>query len=96
MHGQSNRSELDRPTEHYRVWIVARGDWHPMHAQDTPPRAQAVEPAEECCMSAAEAEAYIAGFNERALVAGSPYWAMRVPVRSLFESAIATGQWLGD
>ena len=55
----------------------------------------AVEPAEDRCLTATQAEAYIAGFNERALANDSPYWAMRVPLRSCFESAIAAGQWLG-
>lgn len=96
MHGQSDRSELYRPTERFCVWIVGVGDWQPAHVLDMPPRALAVEPAEDRTMSAVEADVYIAGFNEKALADGSSYWALRVPVRCFVGSAIAAGQWLGE
>ncbi len=68
------------PSPRYCVWIVDRGDWQPTDALDVPPRLLAIEPAEERCLSALEAEAYISGFNQQALATHLPYWAVRVPL----------------
>jgi hypothetical protein len=79
----------------FRVWITRYEKWRPRSVRDRPPSAVAVEPAEPGTMSAREARAYAAAFNESALAARCKLWAVILPVVVRYEKDAQPGQVLG-
>ena len=75
----------------YRVWIVTCEGWQPQSASEVPPHAIALEPAEEGLMSAAEAGAYLEGFNQTAVELHTGRWAVMVPITVRYEGDLAAG-----
>ncbi len=76
----------------YRVWIAQCNDWHPHGWHEVPPLARAVEPAQEESFSAADAAAYMEGFNTANLRQRGRKWAVVVPVDLRFEGDLRPGQ----
>ncbi len=64
----------------FRIWIAGCGDWQPTAWRDVPPRALALEPAEAAPLSAAQAQAFLEGFNGYMLDQSKRLWAVAVPV----------------
>jgi hypothetical protein len=64
----------------FRVWITTYRRWRPRHWNDVPPAVEAVEPADDRCLNAADARQFIEGFNRRMLERRDPHWAVAVPV----------------
>ncbi len=75
----------------FRVWIGNYHNWQPAHWDDVPNAFEALEPAESGHFSAAEAAAYLEGFNSRMLVESRPVWAVAVPVAVHYEGDLAPG-----
>jgi hypothetical protein len=71
---------LAHPGAVYRVWIARFEDWRPLRWSETPPRAEAVEPAVAGCLTWEEAAQFVAGFNEASLAGGVKLWAVAAPV----------------
>ena len=80
----------------YRVWIAAYRDWTPRSYGDVPPRATALEPAEQGTMSTRQAARYVEAFNRAALASGRPIWAVAVPVTIRWDGEPRPGQSLGQ
>ncbi len=71
--------------EKYRIWITTFEGWHPRSWRDLPREAVAVELAESGCFSAADALAYIEGFNSAAIGRRERRWAVAVPVTLAYD-----------
>ncbi|MEE8450346.1 MAG: hypothetical protein V3R99_00475 [Thermoguttaceae bacterium] len=69
----------------FRVWIAAYDGWKPRDCHDVPPKAVAVEPAEEGTMSVEQAAAYVEAFNRTALRRFAKIWAVALPVTVRYE-----------
>jgi len=75
----------------FRVWITRFEKWQPTAWNELPPRATAVEPAEEAAMSAREAVRFLEGFNRTMLTRLLPIWAVAVPVTIHYEGDLRIG-----
>jgi hypothetical protein len=75
----------------FRVWIVTFDDWQPTHWNESPPRATAVEPADDALYTADEATLFVQGFNASILGSGQPIWAVAVPVTLRYEGDASAG-----
>jgi hypothetical protein len=76
----------------FRVWIVRYDGWQPQNAQDTPPTAVALEPAENGTMTRPQAQAYTEAFNRAMLAAGRSLWALALPVAVCYQGEPQAGQ----
>jgi len=75
----------------FRLWIAAYTDWQPMHWNQSPPRATAVEPVEDMLYTAAEAATFVESFNRSMLSADQPVWAVAVPITIRYEGDVEPG-----
>jgi len=85
------RTTADR-TRRFRVWIAAYDDWRPSDARDLPPKAVALEPAEEGTMSGDQAVAYVEAFNRTAIERPRRIWAVALPVTVRYEGEPQAGE----
>ena len=85
-------SLADASAQRYRIWIVKTQDWQASNWQDVPPLAIAISPADDAVFSAAEAEAFLDGFNSRMFELRRRLWAVAVPVEVRFEGDARAGQ----
>jgi hypothetical protein len=85
-------SPTDPPPPRFRIWIASFQDWQPSAWQDVPPRAVALEPAAGEALSAAEAQAFLEGFNGRMLAEHKRLWAVAVPVVIRFDGDAQPGE----
>ena len=76
----------------FRIWIADCSDWRPSGWNDVPPRAVALEPAEEGCLRADEAREFLAAFNAQMLSSPRQIWAVALPVSIRFEGDPTPGQ----
>ncbi|MGD9645211.1 MAG: hypothetical protein AB7U73_05830 [Pirellulales bacterium] len=83
-----------RPQPGFRVWLVGFEQWQPTAWYDMPPRAVAIEPADDACMSPDEATLFVQGFNETTLARHGQIWAIPVPVLVRYEHDLEPGQCL--
>ena len=75
------------------MWIAGCGNWQPGDPADVPPRAVALELAEEETMSAEQAKAYVVAFNRTVLRAAIPNrWAVAVPVAIVYRGDANKGK----
>ncbi|MBX9788590.1 MAG: hypothetical protein K2Y37_06715 [Pirellulales bacterium] len=81
-----------QPQSGYRVWLVGFQHWQPTAWYEIPPRAVAIEPADEACMSGDEATLFVQGFNETTLARHDQIWAIPVPVVVRYEHDLVPGQ----
>lgn len=81
----------DRQWPLFRVWITRFEKWQPAAWDELPPRATAVEPADNSAMSAREAVRFLEGFNRTMLARLSPIWAVAVPVTIRYEGDLRVG-----
>jgi hypothetical protein len=77
--------------QRFRVWIVTFHDWQPLHWNESPPQATALEPADESLYTAEEAGVFVEGFNSCALGSGQSIWAVAVPVTIRYEGDASPG-----
>jgi hypothetical protein len=75
----------------YRVWIARFENWRPTHWSETPPRAEAIEPALAGCLTWTEATQFVEGFNETSLAEGVGLWAVTAPVVVRYEGDLWPG-----
>lgn len=78
----------------FRIWIAGFKNWRPRYWHEVPPTAQVIEPVDERCYSAAQAAAYVEGFNLAALERRDQRWAISAPVAIQFEGDLRPGQML--
>jgi hypothetical protein len=78
----------------FRVWIVTFANWHPEDWSEMPPVAEAVEPVDEGVFSAAQAAAYLEGFNSASLRLRDGRWAVAAPVRLRIDGDLRPGEQL--
>lgn len=76
----------------FRVWIARYDNWFPADSRAMPPRAVALEPAEEEPMSVEEAEVYVRAFNREALARSCQLWAVALRVAVRYEGDPQPGQ----
>lgn len=76
----------------FRVWIMSFEQWQPVHWDDRPPLAQAIEPVDEGLYSAEDAAAYLEGFNSASLRLRDGRWAAAIPVRVRLDGDLSPGQ----
>ena len=85
--------DSDSPrTPQYRVWLCAFADWEPHDANDVPPSATAVEPAENGTMPADQAARYVQSFNRKMMAVGRGVWAVAIPVSIRYQGEPNPGQ----
>ncbi len=75
-----------------RVWVVAAEAWQPESLFDVPPRSTALFPATERCLTGAEAEQFVAGFNEQMFPLGGRRWSVARRVTHGFDGDLMAGQ----
>ena len=85
------RTVADR-TGRFRVWIAAYEHWRPSDVGDVPPKAVAIEPAEEGTMSGDQAVAYVEAFNRTAIGRPRRIWAVAMPVTVRYEGEPKAGE----
>jgi hypothetical protein len=85
------KSVRGRPWPLFRVWITRFEKWQPAAWDELPPRATAVEPADNSAMSAREAVRFLEGFNRTMLARVAPIWAVAVPVTIRYEGDLRVG-----
>ncbi len=76
----------------FRIWVVRVEPWRPGGWDDLPPRATAVEPAEQGSFSAPDAARFLEGFNGTMLSRSARLWAVAVPVSIRYEGDQCRGQ----
>ena len=86
------RSRSQPPQQQYRVWIARTEEWDPQHWSEVPRSAMALHPADEQCMSAAEAASFLSGFNGEILDHPRAIWAVAIPVGLRYEGDLRPGQ----
>ena len=79
-------------TRRFRVWIATYEHWQPSDVRDVPPKAVALEPAEEETMSGDQAVAYVEAFNRTALGRPRRIWAVALPVVVRYEGEPQAGE----
>lgn len=77
--------------ELYRIWITRYDKWRPSSWRDLPPKAVALELAENHCYGPDAARAYLEGHNQAALQRRDRCWAVAVPVVLAFDGDPAPG-----
>ena len=75
----------------FRDWITRFEKWQPAAWDELPPRATAVEPADNSAMSAREAVRFLEGFNRTMLARPSRVWAVAAPVTIRYEGDLHVG-----
>ena len=85
-------SHRSQPSQKYRIWIARTDNWDPQHWSEVPRSAMAVHPADEQCMSAAEAASFLSGFNGEILEHPRAIWAVAIPVGLRYEGDLRPGQ----
>lgn len=76
----------------FRVWIMGFDDWRPENWTDVPPWAEAIEPVDEGVFSAAQAAAYLEGFNSASLRLRDSRWAVAIPVELRIDGDLRPGE----
>lgn len=76
----------------YRLWISRYEGWAPNRWDDVPPEAVALEPAVEGVYSAAQAAAFVEGFNTEMLRDVQRRWAVAIPVTIRYDGDLTVGQ----
>lgn len=76
----------------YRLWISRYEAWAPNRWDDVPPEAVALEPAIDGVYSAAQAAAFVEGFNTEMLRDPQRRWAVAIPDRIHYEGDLVVGQ----
>jgi hypothetical protein len=76
----------------FRVWIADYRDWLPKRWNEVPPAAVALQPAEEGCLVAEKARAFLKGFNRQMLAEAKPLWAVALPVCVQYQGDAQPGQ----
>ncbi len=88
--GQPPRGRPQEPL--FRIWIAGYQDWFPTRWNEVPPTAVALQPAEEGCLVAEKARAFLKGFNRQMLAQAKPLWAVALPVCVQFAGDAHCGQ----
>jgi hypothetical protein len=76
----------------YRIWVVRYEHWRPAAWSELPPKAVAVETAEDAPLSEGEAARFLEGFNGTMLTRRAQLWAVAVPVTLRYEGDLCAGQ----
>ena len=76
----------------YRLWVSRYDNWAPARWDDVPPQAVALEAAVDGVYSAAQAAAFVEGFNTEMLRDPQHRWAVAVPVRVRYDGDLHPGQ----
>ena len=82
------------PQETYRLWIAGFENWQPQSWSDVPPRARPIEAAVEGCFNAAQAAAFMEGFNTQVLRDAKPYWAVATNVTAQYQGDLEPTGWI--
>jgi len=82
------------PVRCFRIWIAGYQNWRPTDWHEVPPTAQVIEPVDEGHFSAAQAAAYLEGFNMASLRERDRLWAIAVPVAIRYDGDLRAGQTL--
>lgn len=82
--------------EVFRVWIADVSGWRASAGHEIPPRAVALVPAEDDVFSAAEAAAYVEGFNSQAIRKRRRMRAVAVKVGVRYQGDLQPGQALSE
>jgi hypothetical protein len=77
----------------YRLWIAEFENWQPQAWNDVPPRARPVEAVEDC-YDAAQAAAFMEGFNTQILRDAKPYWAVATSVTACYQGDLDRSAWI--
>ena len=75
----------------FRLWIATYADWRPLHWNQAPPRATALELVEDRVYGAQEAALFLEGFNRSMLGSDRSVWAVAVPVHVRYEGDVQPG-----
>ena len=78
----------------YRLWICTYGRYRPRTWDQVLPRVRAVQPAVDGSFNAAQARAFLEGFNSAMLERPDGRWAVAVPVTVSYENDLLVGQFL--
>jgi len=76
----------------YRIWITAPAAWEPLHWHDRPSQARVVAPAAEGLFTAAQAAAFLEGFNTQLLHEPKRLWGIAVRVDIQCRGDLRPGQ----
>jgi hypothetical protein len=76
----------------YRIWITAPTAWEPSHWHDRPSQARVVAPAADGLFTAAQAAAFLEGFNTQLLHEPKRVWGIAVRVDIQCRGDLRPGQ----
>jgi hypothetical protein len=85
---------VSHPQETYRLWIARFENWQPQSWSDVPPRVRPIEAAVEGCFNAAQAEAFIQGFNTQILHDEKEFWAVATNVTAQYQGDLEPAGWI--
>jgi hypothetical protein len=69
-------------------------NWQPQSWSDVPPRARPIEAAVDGCFNAAQAAAFMEGFNTQVLRDAKPYWAVATNVTAQYQGDLEPTGWI--
>lgn len=72
---------MRRSAREYQVWMIDPGNWTPHHWRDRPAKMHLVAEASDGLLTAAQANAFLQGFNGQLLRQPKQRWGVKVKVR---------------